>query len=95
MRKFNEEMIKREGLPVDVFRLIHDLCYHHAGRDVASYVKRARQILKCPHGLCPACNHFMDARGKCRYCRANEPCCQCPNWAERESGCGCICHQLR
>lgn len=44
--KFTEDDIRREGLPVDVFRLIHDLCYHHDGRDVWNYVKRAQEILK-------------------------------------------------
>lgn len=46
--EFNEDMIERDGLPKDVFGLIHDLCYHHDGRDVNNYVQRAQEILKTP-----------------------------------------------
>lgn len=90
---FNENMIKREGLPIDVFRIIHDLCYHHDGRDIASYVKQARKILRSRYGLCPICNRFLNARGKCKLCPL-DACCECTNWAELDTGCGCICHKL-
>lgn len=46
LRKFNDNMIRRTGLPKDVMCLIHDLCYHHDGRDVYNYVERAQAILK-------------------------------------------------
>lgn len=45
---FNDDMIRRGGLPSDVMGLIHDLCYHHDGRSVRAYVSRAREILKAP-----------------------------------------------
>ena len=44
--RFNENMIRRGDIPADAMALIHDLCYHHDGRDVWQYVKRAQQILK-------------------------------------------------
>ena len=53
--KFNDEMIKRERshalgpLPIDAFELIHDIAYHHDGRDVDSYVRRAQEILRYPN----------------------------------------------
>ena len=46
MKRFNEDQIRRVGLPMDVFGLIHDLCYHHDGRDVNNYVERAQAILR-------------------------------------------------
>ena len=56
MSDFNEDQIKRDGLPVDVFGLLHDLCYHVDNdmrgtldeRAVANYVERARAILRTP-----------------------------------------------
>jgi hypothetical protein len=44
--KFTEDQIRRTDLPHDVFGLIHDLCYHHDGRDVNNYVQRAQDILR-------------------------------------------------
>jgi hypothetical protein len=44
--EFNDDMIHRSDLPEDVFGLLHDLCYHHDGRDVSDYVSRAREILR-------------------------------------------------
>ena len=51
LSRFNEDMIRRgvshgDDIPADAMALIHDLCYHHDGRDVWSYVERAQQILK-------------------------------------------------
>lgn len=43
---FNEDMIRRRRLPADVAALVHDLCYHHDGRNVWTYVRRAQEILK-------------------------------------------------
>lgn len=45
LRGFNDDMIRRSGLPPDVMSLLHDLCYHHEGRDVWSYVNRAQLAL--------------------------------------------------
>lgn len=45
-KRFNEDMIRRTGLPADVFGLIHDLCYDHEGRDREQYKTRAQEILK-------------------------------------------------
>lgn len=42
---FNDDMIRRVGLPRDVMSLLHDLCYHYEGRDVWSYVNRAQLAL--------------------------------------------------
>lgn len=42
---FNDDMIRRSGLPRDVMGLIHDLCYHVPSRGVEGYVKRAQRIL--------------------------------------------------
>lgn len=47
--EFNEDMIVRRRLPADVRSLLHDLCYHHRGRDVFGYVRRAQDILKRKH----------------------------------------------
>lgn len=44
--RFNEDQICRNDLPRDVFVLLHDLCYHHDGRDVWNYVERAQNILR-------------------------------------------------
>lgn len=44
-KRFNDDLIRRRDIPVDCFMLLHDLCYHHEGRDVQSYVLRAQQIL--------------------------------------------------
>ena len=44
--RFNDDMIRRYGLPKDVFSLIHDLAYHHSGRDIWDYVRRAQAILR-------------------------------------------------
>lgn len=46
MTRFNEDMIRRKGLPADVRGLIHDLCYDHEGRDREQYKKRAQEIMK-------------------------------------------------
>jgi hypothetical protein len=54
MKPFNEDDIKRTGLPADVFGLLHDLSYHINGNlrgtlDNAAfenYVTRAQIILK-------------------------------------------------
>jgi len=43
---FSEDDIRRDGLPADVFGLLHDLCYHHDGRDVWNYVRRAQEMLR-------------------------------------------------
>lgn len=49
---FNEDMIRRSvkltngPLPMDAFRLIHDIAYHVESRGVAGYVSRAQDILK-------------------------------------------------
>jgi hypothetical protein len=51
---FNDDMIRRIGLPRDVMGLIHDLCYHHEGRDVDGYVKRAQRILSVNGCVSPA-----------------------------------------
>jgi len=45
-KEFTEDQIRRTDLPHDVFDLVHDLCYHHEGRDVSNYVARAQQILR-------------------------------------------------
>lgn len=45
-KRFNDDMIRRRDLPVDCFLLLHDLCYHHEGRDVNGYVLRAQKILR-------------------------------------------------
>ncbi len=42
---FTGDDIRRVGLPPDVFRLLYDLCYHHGGRDVQDYVRRAQALL--------------------------------------------------
>jgi hypothetical protein len=39
-------MIRRRDLPLDVFNLLHDLCYDHKGRDRKFYKLRAQEILK-------------------------------------------------
>lgn len=54
MKPFNEDQIRRTGLPQDVMGLIHDLCYHVNNnlrgtmnkRAVENYVVRAQNILK-------------------------------------------------
>jgi hypothetical protein len=43
---FNDDMIRRSGLPKDVMELVHDLAYHRHGRDVWGYVARAHEILR-------------------------------------------------
>ena len=43
---FNEDDIRRSGLPKDVFGILHDLAYHHQGRDVWDYVRRAQAALR-------------------------------------------------
>ena len=43
---FNEDEIRRSGLPSDVFGILHDLAYHHEGRDVWDYVRRAQVALR-------------------------------------------------
>lgn len=60
---FNDDMIKRDDLPLDAHRLIHDLCYHHSGRDVQTYVSRAQEILSSPVELH---EHFYEDNGKCK-----------------------------
>jgi len=45
LMKFSDGDIRRDGLPHDVFELLHDLCYDHIGRDRESYQLRAQQIL--------------------------------------------------
>jgi hypothetical protein len=50
MKKFNDSMIRRHNLPEDVFGLIHDLAYDHAGRDRWQYRGRARRILTTTDG---------------------------------------------
>jgi hypothetical protein len=49
--QFNEDMIRRSDIPADAMSLIHDIAYHHQGRDAAGgtphdYVNRAQEILK-------------------------------------------------
>jgi hypothetical protein len=44
--RFNDDDIRREGLPEDVFGLLHDLAYHRYGRDIYSYVSGAQEILR-------------------------------------------------
>ena len=44
--RFSEDDIRRDGLPKDVFGLLHDLCWHHDGRDVWNYVRRAQEMLR-------------------------------------------------
>lgn len=54
MKPFNEDQIKRTGLPQDVMGLIHDLCYHVNNnlrgtmdkRAIENYCGRAQEILK-------------------------------------------------
>lgn len=46
MSRFNEDMIRRGKIPHDIFSILHDLCYHHEGRDVWDYVRRAQEALK-------------------------------------------------
>ena len=43
---FTDDDIRRTGLPKDVFGILHDLAYHHEGRDVWDYVKRAQAALR-------------------------------------------------
>jgi hypothetical protein len=44
---FSDNDIRRNGLPLDAFRLIHDLCYiHNSSPAHESYRKRAQAILK-------------------------------------------------
>lgn len=43
---FNDNMIRRSDLPADAMALIHDIAYHHQQRDVTTYVRAARKILK-------------------------------------------------
>jgi len=45
MKRFTDDSIRRKDLPRDVFELLHDICYHHEGRDVGDYVKRAQAAL--------------------------------------------------
>lgn len=49
LRAFNEDMIARSDLPKDAHQLIHDLAYHHDGRNICDYVTRAQVILKTPN----------------------------------------------
>ena len=42
---FTDDSIRRDDLPRDVFELLHDICYHHDGRDVGDYVRRAQAAL--------------------------------------------------
>lgn len=67
---FNDDMIRRSGLPGDVMGLIHDLCYHHEGRDVSNYVMRAQEILKSSVTLPQFCAHLFIGRHSpaCRRC---------------------------
>jgi hypothetical protein len=46
VKRFNEDMIRRRGLPADGRGLIHDLCYDHEGRDRKQYQRRAQEIMK-------------------------------------------------
>lgn len=54
MKPFNEDQIRRTGLPQDVMGLIHDLCYHVNNnlrgtmdeRAVENYCGRAQEILR-------------------------------------------------
>jgi len=45
-KHFTEDDIRRNDLPRDVFVILHDLCYHHEGRDVWDYVRRAQDALR-------------------------------------------------
>ena len=42
---WDEDMIRRSGLPWDVRRLLHDMCWHMDKTPVANYVQRAREIM--------------------------------------------------
>ena len=44
--RFTDDDIVRRGLPHDVFGLLHDIAYHHYGRDPFDYMRRARACLK-------------------------------------------------
>jgi hypothetical protein len=44
--RFSDDEIRREGLPEDVFELLHDIAYHLPGRNVYGYVSRAQEILR-------------------------------------------------
>jgi hypothetical protein len=46
--RFNDDLIRRDDLPRDVFEIIHDLCYHVPSRDINSYVRRAQEALRKP-----------------------------------------------
>lgn len=72
MKPFSDDMIRRTDLPTDAFRLIHDLCYDHAGRDRSNYAKRSRAILRRKNPTALAESHGkVRARGyKCRGCDA-------------------------
>ena len=50
LTRFTEADIKRTDLPRDAFLLIHDLCYHHDGRNVYTYVRAAQEILRKSNG---------------------------------------------
>lgn len=46
--RFNDDLIRRDDLPRDVFEILHDLCYHVPSRDIHGYVRRAQQALRKP-----------------------------------------------
>ena len=43
---FNDDKILRSDLPRDVFKILHDLCYHICSKDIRDYVRRARAALR-------------------------------------------------
>jgi hypothetical protein len=69
--RFNEDMIRRRGLPQDVRELIHDLCYDHEGRDRKNYQRRAQEIMKREKSPSPVGKVRLRSNGfKCRGCSA-------------------------
>ncbi len=67
---FSDDNIRREDIPRDAFDLLHDLCYHHEGRDVHDYVRRAQEILsKGGYGARGGVGAYMgEVEVKCRFC---------------------------